>query len=229
MRCRRPAVRRPATRVRSDPLARHALPHPYLRGAARERRRRDREARRVGSPPARLREADLHRPPRSPRDHAGRDRRCGRAGGPRDGEPAAERVRRRLRGRGREAPAGHREREARDGRGRAPGPCRDDPQRVEDAAVLRQRPGRAHRREPAAQVPLPRHPTRGDAAPAHAAQPARPGDTRGPPRRTASSRSRRRTSSRARPRAPATSSSRAGSSRARSTRCRRARSSSSSC
>ena len=38
------------------------------------------------------------------------------------------------------------------------------------------------RRDPAPQVPLPRHPARGDAAPPAPPQPARPGDPRGPPR-----------------------------------------------
>ena len=56
--------------------------------------------------------------------------------------------------------------------------------RVEDAAVLRQRPGRADRREPAPQIPLPRHPPRADGAPPAAPLAARPGDPRGtPPRR----------------------------------------------
>ena len=86
--------------------------------------------------------------------------------GARDGEPAPVRVRRRVRGRGRAPPARDREREARDRRRGAPGAVRPDPQRGEDAAVLRERPRRPDRREPAPQVPLPRHPARADAAPA---------------------------------------------------------------
>ena len=105
----------------------------------------------------------------------------------------------------------------------------DDPVRGEDAAVLHQRPRRADRREPAAQVPLPRHPARADAAAGCCSAAAWSRRSARSTTRTASSRSRRRRSSRARPRAPATSSSRAASSRAASTRCRRARSSSSSC
>ena len=163
-------------------LARHALPHPHLRGAARGRRRDEREARGLGPPAARLRKADLHRPPRPARDHPGRDRRGGRARGARDGERAAVRVRGRVRGRGRDAPAGHREREARDGGCRAPGARRDDPQRVEDAAVLRQRPGGDDRREPPAPLSLSRHPARRDAAPPAPPQPPRAGDPRGTPR-----------------------------------------------
>ena len=44
----------------------------------------ERDARRLGPPPPRLREADLHRPARPPRDHPGRDRRGGRPRGARD-------------------------------------------------------------------------------------------------------------------------------------------------
>ena len=65
---------------------------------------------------------------------------------------------------------------------RAPGDRRRDPVRGEDAAVLHQRARRPGRREPPAQVPLPRHPPRADAASAAAPQPDGPGDPRGPPR-----------------------------------------------
>ena len=67
---------------------------------------------------------------------------------------------------------------------------RPDPQRRQDAAVLRQRPGRADRRDPQAPLPLPGHPAGRHAAPAAAAQPPRPGHPRGPPRERRSSRSR---------------------------------------
>ena len=130
------------------PVARHALPHPHLRGAARGRRRDEREARRLGPPAARLREADLHRPPRPARDHPGRDRRGRRPRGARDGEQrCAPSSWSRSRARSPLRQPGHREREARDRRRGAPGAHGHDPQRGEDAAVLRQRPRRDDRRE----------------------------------------------------------------------------------
>ena len=69
-----------------------------------------------------------------------------------------------------------------DRRHRAPGDRGRDPVRGEDPAVLHQRAGRPRRREPAPQVPLPRHPPGADAAAADAPQPDGPGDPRGPPR-----------------------------------------------
>ncbi len=45
-----------------------------------------------------------------------------------------------------------------------------------------ERPRRDDRRDPAAPLPLPRHPPRADGAPPAAAQPPGPGDPRGPPR-----------------------------------------------
>ena len=115
------------------------------------------------------------------------------------------------------------------GADRAPGAHGHDPQRGEDAAVLRQRPGRDHRREPAPQVPLPRHPPGADAAPPAPAQPPRPGHPRGPPRRGVrrgrdAQPDQEHPGGRARLHRPSR-----GSSRARSTRFRRAPSSSSSC
>ena len=104
------------------------------------------------------------------------------AGGPRGREPRPERVRRHRRWRRREAAARDGEPEAADRRDRAPGDRGLDPQRVEDAAVLHQRPRRARRRVAPPQVPLPRHPARADGPPADPPEPPRPGDPRGPPR-----------------------------------------------
>ncbi len=157
------------------------------------------------------------------------DRPGGRAGRPRGRQPGPPGVRRVGPRRGRAAPGRDREREAADRRHRAPGDRAHDPVRIEDAAVLHQRPRRPGRREPAAQVPLSRHPPRADAAAPAAAQPDGPGDPRGPPRqRVRRGRDADPDQEHAR-RARATSSSRVASSRGPSTPCRRARSSSSSC
>ena len=137
---------------------------------------------RLGPPPARPWPADLPRPARPARDHPGRHRQGRRARCPRDGQPDPPRVRRHGRGDRRAAAARHREHEAADRRHRAPGDRRRDPVRGEDPAVLHQRARRDRRREPAPQVPLPRHPPRADAAAPDAAQPDGPGHPRGPPR-----------------------------------------------
>ena len=70
-------------RLRRRP--RHALPHATPAGELRARRRRAERATlsRLGPPPARLRQADLPRPARPPRHHAGRDRPGRRARGAR--------------------------------------------------------------------------------------------------------------------------------------------------
>ena len=214
---------------RPDELVRERLPHPHVRRAARVRRGQRGSTVGLGQPAAGPGRPDLPRPPGPPRDHPGRHRPDGLAGGARGGQPRPQRVRGDGRGDRVEAAPRHREREAADRRDRGPGDRSRDPERVEDAAVLHQRARRPGRRVAPAQVPLPRPPARAHREPARAPEPARPRD---PSRRTsapASSRSRRRTSSRRRPKARETSSSRAGCVRARSTRCRRARSSSSSC
>ena len=157
------AVRRPFPCPPNPPRSpRRTAPTPVGR-CARTTPGTNAQARGLGPPPPRLREADLHRPPRPPRHHAGR----------RSTPPTRPRRTRspsrvrpefvdRGRGRGRAAPARDQENaKLADGRRRAPGPHGHDPQRGEDAAVLRQRPGRDDRREPAPQVPLPRHPPRG--------------------------------------------------------------------
>ena len=103
----------------------------------------------------------------------------GRARGGQPDPPGVRGVRGRHRG---DAAARHGEREAADGCGRAPGDRGGHPVRGEDAALLHQRAGRAGRRDPAPEVPLPRHPARADAAPADAPQPDGPGHPRGPSR-----------------------------------------------
>ena len=90
-------------------------------------------------------------------------------------------------------------------------------------------PDATGRREPAPQVPLPRHPPRADAAAPDAAQPDGPGHPRGPPRqrlRRGRDADADQEHARGRPRLHRAV---AASSRAPSTPCRRARSSSSSC
>ena len=136
----------------------------------------------LGQPPARPGRADLPRPPGPARDHPGRDRSDGFA---------ARRTRPRARvrtefvvtvvGKVAKRVAGHREQAPADRRDRAPGDRGDDPQRVEDAAVLRQRPRRPDRRVAPAQVPLPRPPARADGPAAGAALEARPRDPRRAP------------------------------------------------
>ena len=235
----RPAPHRPAGAVDYDTPAMtdaepRSLATPYrthtcgeLRGADAGH---DGAPRRLGPPPARPRPADLPRPPRPPRHHPGR--RSTQTERPAAHEVASrvrDGVRRQRRRRRRAAPRRDREREAADRRDRAPGDRRRDPVRVEDAAVPHQRARRPDRREPPAQVPLPRHPPRADAPTGSCSGAASCRRSARSTTPTASSRSRRRPSSSRRPRAPATSSSRRASSRAASTPCRRARSSSSSC
>ena len=73
-------IRRPCA---NRPQSRHALSHPYRRGAAGARRGHGGPPGRLGPSPPRSRPADLPRPPRPPRDHPGRHRPDGRARGPR--------------------------------------------------------------------------------------------------------------------------------------------------
>ena len=169
--------------TRDHPEPRHALSHPYLRPAADGRRRRHGAPGRLGPPPTRPRPADLPGPARPARDHPGRHRQ-GRCARPPTRRPAGSAPSSSCRSTGTVAPRlpGTENPTLPDGRDRAPDDRLRDPVRGEDAALLHQRAGRARRRDPAPQVPLPRHPPRADAAPAPAPQPDGPGHPRGPPR-----------------------------------------------